>query len=189
MTLDEAAAVFREAVRDTVKRHAFWYLLEGTLLTLAGVLAIVYPLFSSVAVVVLLGWLLIISGLLQAVSLIGARRVPYFWLQLISVILGLVIGFLFITHPIEGLLSISLLLIVFFMVEGFATIVFALTIRPFPNWGWVLASGLVGVVLALVLWASMPLSAVWLIGLMLGIKLISVGTAIAWLAWQIRRSL
>lgn len=188
MTLDQAAEVFREAVRDTVKRHSLWYLLQGILLAIAGILAIVYPLISSVAVVILLGWLLIISGLVQGISLIGARQVPYFWLQLISVILGVLIGVLLLRHPVEGLLTITLLLIVFFMIEGISKIVFALTIRPVPNWGWVLASGLVGIVLALILWASMPITAIWLIGLMLGVKLISVGTATAWLAWQLRQN-
>jgi len=64
--------------------------------------------------------------------------------------------------------------------------VFALTIRPFPNWGWVLASGLVGILLALILWANLPVTAVWLIGLLLGINLISVGAAIAYLAWHVQ---
>jgi uncharacterized membrane protein HdeD (DUF308 family) len=79
-------------------------------------------------------------------------------------------------------------MIVFFMMEGISKVVFALTIRPFPNWGWVLASGLVGILLALILWANLPATAVWLIGLLLGCNLVSVGAAIAYLAWQVRKS-
>ena len=96
MSLDLAAEVFREAMRETVKRYSLWYLVEGVLLVVAGVLAIIYPVISSGAVVFLLGWLLIISGLLQGLSLLGARQVPHFWLQLISVILAILIGFLFL---------------------------------------------------------------------------------------------
>ena len=188
MSLDAAAEVFREAMRETVKRYSLWYLVEGALLVVAGVLAILFPIVSSEAVVVLLGWLLIISGGLQGLSLIGAREVPHFWLQLISVILAILIGLLFLRDPAQGLLTIALLLIVYFMMEGISKVVFALTIRPFPNWGWVLASGLVGILLALILWASLPVSAMWLIGLLLGINLISVGGAIAHLAWQVRKS-
>ena len=125
----------------------------------AGILAVIYPVFSSVAVIVLLGWLLIISGVLQGISLIGAGHVPHFWLQLISVILAVLIGLLFLRDPGQGLLTITLLLIVFFMIEGISKMVFALTIRPFPNWGWVLASGLVGILLSLILWASLPVTA------------------------------
>src|SRR5215208_5815027 len=179
MSLEAAAEVMREAV----KRYSLWYLIEGVLLVIAGMLAIIYPVISSAAVIVLLGWLLIVSGLLQGISLIGARHVPHFWLQLISVILAVLIGFLFLRDPEQGLLTITLLLIVFFMIEGISKVVFALTIRPFPHWGWVLASGLVGIVLSLVLWASLPVTAVWLIGFLLGIQLISVGAAIAYLAW------
>ncbi len=187
MTLDEAAEVFREAVRDTVKRHSLWYLLQGMLLIVGGILAIIYPLVSSVAVVVLLGWLLILSGIVQGISLIGARQVPHFWLQLVSVILGVLIGFLFLRDPLQGLVTVTLLLIVFFMIEGISKIVFALTIRPLRNWHWMLASGLVGILLSLILWASMPLTAGWLIGLLLGIELVSIGSATAYLAWQIRK--
>jgi len=188
ISLHEAAEVFRDAMRETVKRYSLWYLIQGVLLVVAGVLAVIYPVVSSVAVVVLLGWLLIASGVLQGISLIGASHVPHFWLQLISVILALLVGFLFLRDPAQGLLTITLLLIVFFMIEGISKVVFALTIKPFPNWGWVLASGLVGMLLSAILWASLPVTALWLIGLLLGIQLISVGAAIAHLAWQVRRS-
>lgn len=188
MSLDAAAEVFRQAMRETVRRYSLWYLIQGVLLVVAGVFAILYPIISSVAVIVLLGWLLIASGVLQGISLIGARHVPHFWLQLISFVLSVLIGFLFLRDPEQGLLTVTLLLIVFFMAEGLSKVVFALTIRPFPNWGWVLASGLVGIVLSLILWASMPVTAVWLIGLLLGIELVSVGAAMAYLAWQVRQA-
>jgi len=144
ISLHAAAEVFRDAMRQTVKRYSLWYLVEGVLLVVAGILAVIYPVVSSVAVVVLLGWLLIASGVLQGISLVGAGHVPHFWLQLISVILAVLVGFLFLRDPAQGLLTVTLLLIVFFMIEGISKVVFALTIRPFPNWGWVLASGLVG---------------------------------------------
>lgn len=188
ISLDAAAEVFRDAMRDAVRRYSLWYLIEGVLLMIAGVLAIVYPVISSAAVVVLIGWLLIISGVVQGLGLVGARHVPHFWLQLISVILAMLIGFLFLRDPAQGMMTITLLLIVFFMMEGISKVVFALTIRPFPNWGWVLASGLVGIVLSLILWASLPVTAEWLIGFLLGINLMSIGAAIAYLAWQVRKS-
>jgi len=187
MSLDAAAEVFRDAMREAVKRYSLWYLIEGVLLVVAGMLAIIFPMVSSIAAIVLLGWLLIVSGILQGFSLLGARHVPHFWLQLISVVLSILIGFLFLRDPEQGLLTITLLLIVFFMMEGISKVVFALTIKPFPNWGWVLASGVVGIVLSALLWASLPVTAVWLVGLLLGLQLISVGAAIGYLAWQVRQ--
>lgn len=66
--VDAAAAALREAMRETVKRYSLWYLIQGVLLVVAGVLAIISPIFASVAIVSLLGWVLIISGVLQAVA-------------------------------------------------------------------------------------------------------------------------
>ncbi len=187
LSLEAAAQAMRQAMRETVKRHALWYLIQGGLMGLGGFLALVYPLFSSVALIVLLGWLLIISGIVQGISLIGARSVPTFWLQLVSVVLAVVVGMLFVRNPGIGLLPLTLLLIVFFMVEGISKVIFALTIRPFPNWGWVLASGIIGIMVSIYLW-SRPVTAGWLLGLLLGVVLISEGAALGYLAWQVRKT-
>ena len=133
MTLDAAAAAMREAMRETVKRHSLWYLIQGALMVIVGVLALIYPLVSSFAVVLFLGWMLIISGIVQGISLFDARNVPHFWLQLVSVLLSLIVGVLFLRDPSQALLAVTLLLIVFLMVEGISKVIFALTIRPFPN--------------------------------------------------------
>ena len=188
MTVESAAEVLRESMRETVKRHSSWYLVQSALMILAGVLALFYPAISSAAVVFYLGWLLIISGVLQAISLIDVHHVPNFWIQLLSVVLFVVVGILFLRNPEAGLLSLTLLLIVFFMVEGFSKVIFALTIRPFPNWGWVLLSGIVGVVLSFILLARTPVTALWLLGVLLGIQLISEGAALGKLAWQARQT-
>ncbi len=188
MSFDAAAQVMRDAMRETVRRYSLWYLIQSALMIVAGILALVYPVVSSVAVVVLLGWLLIISGAVQGISLIGARSVPHFWLQLVSVVLSIIVGLLFLLHPGEGLLTITLLLIVFLLVEGISKLIFALTIRPFPNWGWVLASGIVGILLAFYLWSSLPVTALWLLGVLLGIQLICEGASLGYLAWKVRAS-
>src|SRR5215470_5391978 len=188
MSLDAAAQVMREAMRETVKRHSLWYLVQGGVMIVAGILALVYPIASSFAVVLLLGWLLIISGIVQGISLFDARNVPHFWLQLVSVVLSVIVGVLLIRHSGEGLLVLTLLLLVYFMIEGISKVIFALTIRPFPNWGWVLASGIIGILLALYLLASLPVTAIWLLGVLLGIQLICEGAALAYLAWKVRTS-
>jgi len=187
-SLESAAQVMREAMREAVKRHSLWYLVQSALMILGGILALLYPILSSFAVVLFLGWVLIISGVVQGISLIGAQNVPHFWLQLVSVVLSVIVGVLFLRHPGEGLLTLTLLLIVFFMVEGMSKIIFALTIRPFPNWGWVLVSGVIGILLSFYLWASLPVTAIWLLGVLLGIQLICEGVALGYLAWQVRQS-
>jgi len=189
ISLDAAAAAMREALRETVRRYSLWYLVRGALMIIAGVLALVYPLISSTAIIYLLGWILIFSGLLQGMGLIGARQVPHFWLELISVVLAIVIGLFLLRQPETGLLLFSVLLIVYLMVEGFAKVSFALTVRPFLNWRRVLASGLIGILLAIYLWANIAAASALLLGILLGILLISEGAALTYLAWQIRTGL
>lgn len=188
MDINAAGAVYREAVRASVKRHWGLYMLEAVVLIGAGLAAIIFPVFSSAMFVILLGWLLILSGVAQAFGLVGTRGTPGIWLQAVSVVLAIWVGVLLLRHVGEGMLVISLLLIVFFMMEGVSKIVFALTIRPLPNWGWVLASGVIGVALSIMLWSSMPVTAVWLIGLLLGINLITVGASLGHMAWALRKA-
>ena len=185
--LSEAAKALHDAVAESVRRRALWFMVQGGLMIVTGIVAIAHPLIASLATTVILGWLLIISGAIQGLGLIGARHVPYFSMQLVSAILGILVGFLLLSHPGEGILVLTLLFIVFFFVEGIATVIFSLTVRPLDNWGWVLASGVVAVILASYLWSSLPLSAGWILGLLLGITLISEGGALAFFAWSIRR--
>jgi uncharacterized membrane protein HdeD (DUF308 family) len=188
MSVQDAAQVMRGAIHETVKRHSTWYLVQAGLMILAGILALIYPAVSSFAVVIFLGWLLIISGIFQGISLLSAPAVSHFWLQLISVVLFVIVGALFLRNPGESLLTLTLLVIVFLMVEGISKVIFSLTIRPFPNWGWILASGVVSILLSFYLWASIPITAIWLLGILVGIELICEGVALGRLAWHARQS-
>lgn len=188
ISIDAAAAAMREAMRETVKRYSLWYLLQGILMVVAGILALVYPMVASVAIVFLLAWILIVSGIVQAIGLIGARAVPHFWLQLISVVLSIVVGILLLRQPESGLLLFTVLLLVYFLVEGMAKVVFALSIRPFPNWGWVLGSGIISILLAAYLFGNLTTVSEIALGVLLGIQLLIEGAAIAYLAWRIRQS-
>ena len=192
MSVANAAEVMREAV----KKHSTWYLVQSALMILAGALALLFPSVPSTAVVFYVGWLLIISGVLQAIGLIDAHDVPHFWLQLLSVVLFMVVGLLIlrlcnivgssILRPETGRLSITLLLAVLFMVEGFSKVIFSLTIRPLPSWSWVFGSGIVGILLAFYLWTNTPVAALGRLGVLLGIQLICEGVALGVLAWRAR---
>jgi uncharacterized membrane protein HdeD (DUF308 family) len=124
MSVEAAAQALREATREVVRTYSTWYLIQGVLMVLARIVALIYPFVSTVALVVVLGWLLIPSGIVQGISLIGAQNVPNFWLQLVSVVLSIIVGVLFLRRPGEAVVTLALLLIVFFMVEGFAKLLF-----------------------------------------------------------------
>lgn len=188
VTVNEASAVLRAAVRETIRKRSLLFLIQGGVMVVAGVLALIFPAFMSMGLLALLGWLLIISGIVQIVSLIGATQVPYFWLQLVSVTLEILVGYLLVSNPAAGLLAVTYVMLVLFLVGGITRVVFALMIRPMQDWLWVLASGLVAILCALILFANLPEAASWLLGFLLGIQLIAIGGAQAALAWRLRRA-
>jgi uncharacterized membrane protein HdeD (DUF308 family) len=187
ITVNEASAVLREAVRDTIRKRALLFLIQGAVMVAAGILALVFPAVMGTGLLVLLGWLLILSGIVQAISLVGATQVPYFWLQLVSISLEVLVGYLLIANTAAGLVAVTFLMLVLFLVGGITRVVFALMIRPMQDWLWVLASGLVAIGCALVLFANLPEAATWLLGILLGVELIALGGAQAYLAWRARR--
>ena len=187
-SLDTAAQIYREALRETVQRYALLYVSEGVLLAVAGLLAIIYPLVTTAAIAVPLGWLLIITAVLQTIVLVGMRSMPHFGFQLLSVVLAVLVGFLLLRDPQQARQTIILLVITFLMLQGVSRLIFGLSIRPFPHWEWVMASGLLGIVLSLALMFNLPEPATWLVGLLVGIELIGEGAAIAMLAWNSKRS-
>jgi uncharacterized membrane protein HdeD (DUF308 family) len=182
--LAAASAIFNEAMRASVKKHRILYLIQAVLMVIGGVVAIFFPLLASAAFVLTLGWVLIAVGIVQAIGLLTARNHPSFWLSLIPAVLGVVVGFLLIGNVGQGMLTITVLLILFLMIEGISKVVFALTIRPLTNWVWVLASGILGIVLSVMLWSNMPEPALWLIGLLVGIHLVGEGLALGGLVWK-----
>lgn len=188
ITVNEASAVLREAVRDSIRKRSLLVLVQGGVMVLAGVLALIFPAVMSTSLLVLLGWLLILSAVAQVVSFIGATQVPYFWMQLVAIALEALVGFLLVTNPSAGLVTVTFLMLVLFLVGGIARVVFALMIRPMQDWLWVLASGVTAVVCALVLFANLPEAASWLLAVLLGIELIAIGGAQAFMAWRLRRA-
>ena len=188
ISVNEASAVLRAAVRQNLERGSLRVMLQGCALMFAGLLALIFPIFASEGLLVILGWILVLSALVQAVSLIGATQVPYFWLDLTAVVLGLLVGWLLISRPEAGLTAITFLMLVFFMVSGIEKIVFALMIRPMKDWLLVLASGIVALLMALVLFANLAEVSHWLIAVLLGIQLLAVGGAQALMGWRMRNA-
>ena len=147
ISVNEASAVLRAAVRDTIRQRALLFLAQSAVMVAAGVLALIFPAFASAGILALLGWLLVISGVVQVISLWGATQVPYFWLQLVTLALEILVGYLLITRPEAGLVAVTFLMLVLFLISGIARVVFALMIRPMQDWLWVLLSGFVAIAL------------------------------------------
>jgi uncharacterized membrane protein HdeD (DUF308 family) len=188
-TTQPDARDLRRAIAQALHRHWGLYLVEGILLVILGALAIIIPPLATLAVTILVGWLLQVSGVFGQISAFWMRQAPGFWWSLLSAVLGILAGGLLVARPVTGAVSLTLVLIAFFIIEGAASIMFALDHRSdLPgSWAWMLASGIVDLVLSAMILAGLPSTAAWAIGLLVGINLIFGGISLAMMALHARR--
>ena len=149
----------------------------------------IVPPLASLAVTIFLGWMFLISGIAGLALTFWTRQMPGFWWSLLSAIIGIGAGLVLLSSPVGGAISLTLILIVFFVVEGIASIMFALEHKnELPN-GWMamLLSGIVDLILAGIIFLGLPGSAAWAIGLLVGINLIFGGAAMIAMAQQARK--
>ena len=172
----------------TVRDHWVLFLIEGIVLVVLGVLAILVPPIATLAATLFFGWLLLISGVVGLIATLMARHAPGYGWALLSAVLGIVAGLILLRFPGAGIVSLTFLLIAFFLVEGFATIMFALehSRQLSGRWGWMLASGIVDVILAIIIFTGLPGTAAWALGLLLGINLVFGGFAMIGMALHAR---
>jgi uncharacterized membrane protein HdeD (DUF308 family) len=189
------AAARSDDVRDSgyqiggaVRRHWVLFLVEGIVLAILGTLALLAPVIASVAATVLFGWLLLLSGIVGLVTTFRARHAPGFWWSLLSALLGIVAGVVLLGWPLLGTLSLTAVLIAFLFGEGIISIMYALEHRNALSgrWGWMLASGMVDIGLGVLLFIGLPGTALWALGLLLGINLIFGGWALIFMALHAR---
>ena len=176
------------AVSATIHKHWVLFLVEGMLLTVLGMLAILLPAVASLAATLIFGWILLLSGAMGLIATIRARHAPGFAWSLLSALIGLVAGGLLLAQPVQGILSLTVVLIAFLVAEGVVSIFYATEHRKSlsAGWGWMLASGLLDLVLAVILLAGLPGTAVWALGVLLGVNMIFGGTALILMALQAR---
>jgi uncharacterized membrane protein HdeD (DUF308 family) len=161
----------QQQMQTYFQTHWKLFLAEGVLLILLGFIAIIVPQFFTVAIVVSLGWILLFGGIFLIVRALYFFRMPGFGLWLFMGLLQAIIGYLFLTQPLDGMLTLTMLMALFFAFEGIAKISFALMMRPLAHWGFVLFSGVTALILAVVVWVGWPGTADWLLGLFFGINM------------------
>ena len=194
MTMNQQSAGDRVVgpAKKSIHEHRILFLVEGTVLTLLGLLAIVVPSITNLNVTVVLGWLFLLSGAVGLTTTYWARRARGFWWFLISALLAILVGVVLIANksqdlygglmgwPFEKLGPMRLILVLFFLVEGGASIMFAFEHRRqfSGRWAWMLASGVVDIVLASIIIFDLPGTSAWTMGLLVGINMILGGVAL-----------
>lgn len=161
--------------------HAHWklFLAEGIVMLVLGLLAIAVPEVASLAIAVLIGWLFFVGGIFRTISVWQHRAMPGFGWSLAAAILAIILGLVLLLRPVAGVLTLTIVLVAFFILEGISAILLAIEHRRhLPSWGWVLFSGLVDLLLAFLIWDGWPSSAGWAIGLLVGINMVFVGVSL-----------
>ena len=172
-----------------VHQHSTLFLVEGIVLVILGLLAILVPQIASLAVELLLGWLFLISGVVGLFTTFWTKPAAGFWWSLISAVIAIIAGVLLLIWPLTGVVSLTIVLIAFFLIEGIASIMYAIEHRRelTGRWGWMLASGIITLVLAFLIYAGLPSTAAWAIGLLVGIDMVFGGTALIGIAFAARK--
>ena len=173
-----------------VREHWKAFLFEGILLVILGLAAMIVPPLASLAVTIFLGWMFLVSGVAGLVFTFWARQMPGFWWSLISAALALLAGIVLLAQPVQGTLTLTIVVGAYFLAEGVVTIMYALEHRRelSQRWGWMLIAGLMDIIIAGIIIAGLPGSALWAIGLLVGINLLFGGVALIVMALAARNS-
>jgi uncharacterized membrane protein HdeD (DUF308 family) len=172
MSISQEAAALRE--------HWLAYLIEGILLVIIGAAAIVIPSLATLTVTIFLGWIFLVSGIIGLITTFWLKRAPGFWSSLLSAVLAIVIGALLIGWPVGGAMSLTLALLIYFVMEGVFSIVFGLEHQQSLSgrWGWLVLNGIIDLFLVGVIVVGLPNIADWVLGLLVGIDLVYGGSAL-----------
>ena len=184
MTLPQDITGLQGKMSAAVREHWKAFLIEGILLVILGLAAMVAPLIASLAFTIFLGWMFLISGIAGLAMTLWARQMPGFWWSLISAVLAVGAGIILLARPAQGVLTLTIVIGAYFLAEGVASIMYALAHRRelSERWSWMLFSGLLDILIAFMIIAGLPGSAEWAIGLLVGINLVFGGASLIGMA-------
>lgn len=170
--------------------HAHWrlFLVEGIILTLLGAAAILAPLLAGLAATIFLGWLFLIAGVVGLVATLRARQAPGFGWSLLSAIVALAAGAILLWNPLQSLVTLTFVLVAFFIVDGILLIILGLTHRRelTGRWEWMLVNGVIDLVLAAIVLSGLPGTLAWALGVIVGVDLVFGGATLIGMALDAR---
>ncbi|HPW45219.1 MAG TPA: HdeD family acid-resistance protein [bacterium] len=164
-----------------------WFLSVGVLLIILGIIAISAPLAAAIAIEILLGWIFVGSGIIRAIHLYQERKASGFLSKIVGALLYLAAGGILLLFPVRGVATLTLILAIFFILSGVLRIVTSLELRSLPNWGWILLSGSLAILLGIMIWTRWPSSSAWAIGLMVGIDFLFGGLSLVMCAIAMKK--
>ena len=190
MTLPHDITKLQSEMSAAVKAHWKAFLFEGILLAVLGLAAMIVPPLASLAVAIFLGWMFLISGIAGLIVTYWARQLPGFWWSLFSAALAVLAGLVLLARPMQGVLTLTIVVGAYFLIEGVTTIMYALEHRRelSERWSWLLVSGLMDILISFLIISGLPGSAEWAIGLLVGINLVLGGASLVGMALAARKA-
>jgi uncharacterized membrane protein HdeD (DUF308 family) len=161
--------------KEEISKQRGWYIFEGIVFLLSGLLAAFLPFATALGINILVGILLVLSGGFQVFAFFKRRER---WLLLLSGILSVIAGGIMLLFPAAGLMGLSILIGVFLLLEGSLEIVMAFAFRPSPRWGWMLIAGIVTLIMGVLVFVFFPLAGMLYMALVLAINLCAYGMSI-----------
>ena len=180
-TTDLPEIPLRKVIRhelQAIRGKWIWLVVLGISLIVLGTILLGFPVIATLATVTALGVLILLGGGMEVVGAFWCHEWSGFFIALLSGILGVVVGLMLLGNPIQGGITLTILLASFLFVGGIFKVVASLTHR-FGGWGWLLLSGAIDIVLGIMIWAELPMSGLTIIGLLVGISAIFRG--VSWL--------
>src|SRR4051812_41857831 len=189
-TLSQDTRKLQSDAAAAVRAHWKAFLVEGILLVVLGLAAMILPPLASLAVTIFLGWMFLISGIAGLALTFWARGMPGFWWSLLSAVLAILAGLILVAQPVQGTVTLTIVIGVYFLAEGVATIMYALEHRRelSGRWSWLAISGVVDIVIAGIIISGLPGTAMWALGLLVGINLLFGGLTMIGMALAARNA-
>ncbi len=187
MTISDLDARIAET-KQLVTDKWGWFLALGIVLILAGLAAIAFPFLSGIAAKVVLGWLFLIGGVMMIVHAFQAPGWGGFLWEVLIGLLYVAVGGYLAFFPIAGLLTLTIVIAALFIAEGIFESIMAFRVRPHEGWVWLLLSGIAALAVGIIIAMGLPESAVWALGLLVGINLLFSGWSYVFLALAGRRA-
>lgn len=184
-SLSQVSAALHQSMHD----HWRLFLAEGIILSLLGLAAMILPALAGLVATIFLGWLFLVAGIVGLLFTFRARQAPGFGWALLSALVALLAGALLLWNPFQGLVTLTYVLVAFFIFDGVLMIVLALSHRRelSRRWEWLLVNGIIDLILAGIVISGMPGTLVWALGLIVGIDMIFGGTSLIAMALEARK--
>lgn len=176
-------------VADALRQHSTWFMALGIMWIVLGSLAILLPWIATLTVELMFGLIFLVGGIAQVAQAFRARGWSGFLGHALAGLLAVLLGLLLLFFPVQGVLSLTLLLAAFFIAQGILQVLVAMRSPRMRNRGWLVASGVLGMVIGVIIWLGWPGSAAWALGVLVGVQLIFTGWALIMAATGARRQI